>query len=134
MFKRIAKWALIISSIIGVLYTLYVIYRFYKNHELLQLYLGMEKVDRQTVILAKVSDKKNKFVGLNQPSAIDAFEDYMEGHGWSFVSHFGRCSLYQCEGQEVLVRTTAIFNKYMLFEILDSKYVQDFDENLMDIA
>jgi len=134
MFKKICKWFLIVGSVIGVLYTLYVLYRFYKNQELLQLYLGMGKVDRKQVLLAKVSDKKNKFLGLNHQSAFDAFDAYMEEHGWSFVSHFGRCTLYQREGQEVLVRTTAVFNRYTLFEVLDSKYVQDFDENLLEVA
>lgn len=134
MFKKIFKWFLILSSVIGVLYTLYVLYRFYKNQELFQLYLGMGKIDRRQVTLAKVSDKKNKFLGSNHQSSFDAFDAYMEGHGWSFVSHFGRCTLFQCDGQEVLVRTTPFFNRYTLFEVLDSKYVQDFDENLLEVA
>ncbi len=134
MLKRILKWFLVIGSVIGILYTLYVVYRFYKNQELLQLYLGMGKVDHKRVLLAKVSDKKNKYLGLNHQSSFDAFDAYMEEHGWSFVSHFGRCTLYACSGQEVLVRTTQIFNRYSLFEVLDSKYVQDFDENLLEVA
>lgn len=132
--KRVIKWFLIISGCISAVYGLYTLYRFYKNQELMQLYLGAGKLDRKQTILARVSDQKNKFLGLNQQASFDAFDLYMENQGWDFVSHFGRCTLYQRNGQEVLVRTTPMFNKYTLFEVLDSKYVQNFDDNVLEIA
>jgi len=112
-FKRAVKYALILMSITIIL-------KVYYELKLIDLVIGIFKLEKDKKEIASVSQKSLMYIVRNGTSD-DVFFEKMQEMGWNFVQAYGRGYLFERNGEEVLATKRHHF-KYTLYEIQNKEY------------
>jgi len=111
--KRIIRVALVLMSIAVIL-------KVYYELKLLDLVVGIFKLEKDKKDIASVSQKSLMYI-VRKGTSDDVFFDKMQDMGWSFVQAYGRGYLFERDGEEVLATKRHHF-KYGIYEIQNKDY------------
>lgn len=111
--KRAIKYALILMSITIIL-------KVYYELKLIDLVVGIFKLEKDKNDIASVSQKSLMYI-VRKGTSDDVFFDKMQDMGWTFVQAYGRGYLFERAGEEVLATKRHHF-KYTLYEIQNKDY------------
>ena len=111
--KRIIRIALILMSIAIIL-------KVYYELKLLDLVVGIFKLEKDKKDIASVSQKSLMYI-VRKDTSDDVFFEKMQEMGWTFVQAYGRGYLFERNGEEVLATKRHHF-KYGIYEIQNKDY------------
>ncbi len=111
--KRVLKAILILMSITIIL-------KVYYELKLLDLAVGIFKLEKDKKDIASVSQKSLMYI-VKKGTSDDIFFNKMEEMGWGFVQAYGRGYLFDKDGEEVLATKRHHFN-YVIYEIQNKDY------------
>ena len=111
--KRAIRIALILMSIAIIL-------KVYYELKLLDLIVGIFKLEKDKKDIASVSQKSLMYI-VRKDTSDDVFFEKMQEMGWTFVQAYGRGYLFERDGEEVLATKRHHF-KYAIYEIQNKDY------------
>lgn len=111
--KRVMRIVLILMSIAIIL-------KVYYELKLLDLVVGIFKLEKDKKDIASVSQKSLMYI-VRKGTSDEVFFDKMQEMGWTFVQAYGRGYLFERDGEEVLATKRHHF-KYSLYEIQNKEY------------
>lgn len=103
-----------------ILVSIAIILKVYYELKLLDLAMGIFKLEKGKKDIAGVSQKSLMYIVRNGTSD-EVFFDKMAEMGWSFVQAYGRGYLFERDGEEVLATKRHHF-KYAIYEIQNKAY------------
>ncbi len=111
--KQFIRIALILMSITIIL-------KVYYELKLLDLLVGIFKLEKDKKDIASVSQKSLMYI-VRKDTSDDVFFEKMQEMGWTFVQAYGRGYLFERNGEEVLATKRHHF-KYAIYEIQNKDY------------
>ncbi len=111
--KQFIRVALILMSITIIL-------KVYYELKLLDLLVGIFKLEKDKKDIASVSQKSLMYI-VRKDTSDDVFFEKMQEMGWTFVQAYGRGYLFERNGEEVLATKRHHF-KYAIYEIQNKDY------------
>lgn len=111
--KRILRIALVLMSVAIIL-------KVYYELKLLDLLVGVFKLEKDKKDIASVSQKSLMYI-VRKDTSDDVFFNKMDQMGWTFVQAYGRGYLFERNGEEVLATKRHHF-KYSIYEIQNKDY------------
>ncbi len=101
-----------------------------KKYSLLQVLGGVGKLNADDTDLVEISKNGTKFLTRSNETGLEAFKDYLDASGYSYIGQFGSSNLYEFDGVEIVVKRSSLFGKYYLFEIFNERYFEETSEYL----
>lgn len=111
--KRILRITLVLMSVAIIL-------KVYYELKLLDLLVGVFKLEKDKKDIASVSQKSLMYI-VRKDTSDDVFFNKMDQMGWTFVQAYGRGYLFERNGEEVLATKRHHF-KYSIYEIQNKDY------------
>ena len=111
--KRILRITLVLMSVAIIL-------KVYYELKLLDLLVGVFKLEKDKKDIASVSQKSLMYI-VRKDTSDDVFFNKMDQMGWTFVQAYGRGYLFERNGEEVLATKRHHF-KYCIYEIQNKDY------------
>ncbi len=119
---RIVKW-------MAVLAALAILMKVYYDLKLIDLVIGIFKLEGQGKRIARVNQKTLMYI-VRKGTDDTLFIRKMERMGWKFIAAYGRGYLFDKEGEEVLV-TKRNHLRYTIYEIQNKPFFMDHTEKLV---
>lgn len=119
---RILRW-------MSVLAAMAVLLKVYYDLKLLDLFVGVFKLEGQGKRIARVNQKTLMYI-VRKGTDDNLFIRKMERMGWTFVAAYGRGYLFDKEGEEILV-TKRSHLRYTIYEIQNRPFFMEKTEKLV---
>lgn len=107
---------------IGVTFSIILLFVIYYELKILDLLLGIFKLEMVEEKIARISFKSLMFITKEDDDAL--LIEKMESLGWKFKDNYGRGYLFSKNREEVLIVKKKHF-RYNIYEVQGKKYFQD---------
>ncbi len=123
--KKILKiFGIVVLSTVAV-YSAFKLIKLVRKYSLVPVLGGLSKLGASGADMIDISKNGTKFLSLANNEGVEAFKDYLDAVGYTFIGQFGSSNLYELNGMEIIIKRTKLFGKYYLFEIYNERYFQE---------
>lgn len=111
--RRLAKGFMIVLAVAAIL-------KVYYELKLLDLLLGIYKLEGEKKRIARVSFKSLMYIA-RKSNGDDALIDEMDRIGWNFYNAYGNGYVFSKHGEEILLKKRE-YPRYVVYEVTNPDY------------